>query len=130
MVDVVVKESKIHRKGVFATRDFKKGELVIDWSTCSTQLTREQVEKLSDTERKYVSLLKDDKYVLFKSPARYVNHSCDSNTKAKGGCDIAVRDIKEGEEVTADYVLEKVPGLHLKCNCGSKNCRGIIKIDP
>lgn len=129
MADVVVKESKIHDKGVFAARDFKKGETVIDWSTCSEIITKEEVDRLSKDEKRYVSWLKDDKYALFRSPGKYVNHSCDSNTKAKDGKDVAVRDIKEGEEITADYVLEKVPDLDFKCNCGSKNCRGIIKSD-
>ena len=129
MANVIVTYSKIHGKGVFATKEFKKGEVVIDWSTCSDKLTKEQVDKLPKGEKRYVSFLKDSVYVLFKSPGKYVNHSCNSNTKAQNGCDVAVRDIKKGEEITADYVLEKVLGLDLKCNCGSKNCRGIIKTD-
>ena len=31
MVDVAVKKSKIEGLGVFALRDFKKGEIVIKW---------------------------------------------------------------------------------------------------
>ena len=129
MADVIVKESKIHGKGVFAARDFKKGEVVIDWSTCTETLTKEQVDELSDTKKRYVSCLRGEKYVLFKSPGKYVNHSCDPNTKAINGCDVAIREIKKDEEITADYVAEKVPGLNMKCNCGSKNCRKIIKTD-
>ena len=64
-------------------------------------------------------------YVLIDEPARFVNHSCDSNTKAKDGCDVAVRDIKKGEEITADYVLEKVP-VGFECRCGSEKCKGRI----
>ena len=129
MADVVIKKSKIHGKGVFAARDFKKGEIVIDWATCSNTLTKEEVDKVPKSQKRYVSYLGKGKYVFFKSPGKYVNHSCDSNTKPINGCDVAVRDIKKGEEITADYVREKVPGLNMKCKCGSKNCRGIIKTD-
>lgn len=127
MPDVVVKKSEIHGKGVFAARDFKKGEVVIDYSTCSIPLTKEQVDELPEGEKRYVSYVGNGKWVLFKPPARFVNHSCDPNTNSKSECDIAVRDIKEGEEITADYVAEKVPGLNMKCHCGSKNCRKVIK---
>ncbi len=127
MADVVVKDSKIEGKGVFAARDFKKGEVVIDWSACSDVLTKEQMKKVPEHKKRYVSYLGKGKYVFFKSPGKYVNHSCDSNTKAINGCDVAVMDIKKGEEITADYVREKVPGLNMKCKCGSKKCRGIIK---
>ncbi len=32
MKDIVVKKSKIIGKGVFAIRDFKKGEVVLKWN--------------------------------------------------------------------------------------------------
>lgn len=128
MADVIVKDSKIHGKGVFAARDFKKGEMVIDWSACSVQLTKEQVDKLPKSKKRYVSFLKGRQYVLFTFPGKCVNHSCDSNTKAQNGKDIAVRNIKKGEEITADYILERVPELDMRCKCGSKNCKEILKI--
>ncbi len=127
MENVVVKSSKIHGKGVFAARDFKKGEVVIDWSSCSVKLTKEQADKLPANKKRYVSFLRDNEYVFFKSPGKYVNHSCNPNTRAQNGHDVANRNIKKGEEITADYAREKVPDLNIKCNCGSKRCRGIIK---
>lgn len=128
-MDIEVKESKIEGKGVFAVRDFKKGEVVIDWSTCSDVLTKEQMENMPAHKKRYVSYLSKGKYVFFKSPGKYVNHSCDSNTKSLNGCDVAVKNIKKGEEITADYVREKVPGLNMECKCGSEKCRGTIKIN-
>ena len=92
MPDVIVKDSKIHGKGVFALRDFKKGEVVIKWDT-SHVLTLDQVEKLPKSEKDYV----------------------------------AKRDIKKGEEVGEDYAEDETPGFRMKCNCGSKNCRGLIR---
>ena len=126
MEEIIVKESKIHGKGVFANRDFKKGEVVIDWSKCSEILSKEEFEKLSENEKRYVSLI-DGKYVHFFSPARFVNHSCNSNTKAINKCDTAIKNIKKGKEITANYLYEKVPNLNMKCYCESKNCKGIIK---
>jgi len=122
--DVVVRESKIHGNGVFANRDFKKGELVIKWETCSRMITEQEFKGLPE-EDKNITSYHNGKYVLFSSPGKYLNHSCDSNTKAKDYCDVAVRDIREGEEITCDYILERVPS-DFSCNCQSHNCRGII----
>lgn len=126
--DIIVKESKIHGKGVFANRDFKKGEVVIKYNL--KPLTKEEFENLPEKEKHYTDF-HDGSYWLFQIPERYVNHSCDANTKQvinqEIKCDVAIRDIKKGEEITADYSKENVPGLNMKCNCGSKNCKGIIK---
>ena len=123
--DVIVKDSKIQGKGVFANRDFKKGEVVIRWDT-SHKLTKEEVNKLSEKERIYVSFL-DGEYIQMQSPSKYVNHSCNSNTNSNNNRDVAIRDIKKREEITADYSKDEVPGFKMKCNCGAKNCKGIIK---
>ncbi len=124
-LNVIIKKSKIHGKGVFANRDFRKGETVIKWDL-SAILTKEEVDKLPKKEKRYASILKDDKYILHQTPARYVNHSCDPNTYTKNTKDVASRDISKGEEITTDYSFE-VPGLYMKCNCGTKKCRGIVK---
>ena len=126
MSDVIVKDSKIQGKGIFANRDFKKGEQVLKWSSCSDELTKEEVAKLSEEKKKLVSYLGDGKYVMFKPPGRYMNHSCDANTTAIDGYDVAIKDIKKGDEITCNYVGEKVPFLKMKCNCGGKNCKKVI----
>jgi len=125
--EVLVKKSKIPGKGVFAKRDIKEGEKVLDWIGCSQQLSKSQIEKLTKEKKKRVSKLKGDTYVLFKSPGRYINHSCDPNTKSINGKDNAIRNIMKGEEITTDYISEEVPDLNINCNCGSKNCIKIIR---
>lgn len=125
MEDVIVRESKIEGKGVFAARGFKKGEVVLKWND-SPILTSEQAEKFSKEEKKYI-YYEGDKRVLVKPPARFVNHSCDPNVIVRDFCDIAKRDIKKGEEITEDYSKENNPDLKFKCNCGSKNCKKFIK---
>lgn len=78
---VLVKNSKIQGKGVFARRDIKKGEVVLRWDT-SHLLKKSEVDRLSSKEKKYVTYL-NNKYVLMQIPERYVNHSCDPNTLPK-----------------------------------------------
>ena len=40
---------------------------------------------------------------------------------------VALRDIKAGEELTADYAQFSTKDWEMKCNCGAKNCKGIVK---
>ena len=126
MADVVVKKSKINCMGAFADRDFKKGELVIKWDT-SDSFSQEEVDRMSPEERKYITCFKG-KYTMMKSPGRYVNHSCDPSVYLENFLYIAKRDIKKGEEITTDYSDEMISDQVMKCACGNKNCRGIIKI--
>ena len=122
---LIVKESKIEERGVFAGRDFKRGELVVKWDV-SHQLTPEEIKKLSEPEKRYVIYFKG-KHILMQPPAKYVNHSCDANTYADNFCDIAKKDIKKGEEITANYSETMDINEFMKCNCGRKNCRRIIR---
>jgi len=122
--DVVVKKSKIQGKGVFANRNFKKGETIIKWDT-SHELSSAEIKKLSGSDKKYIAFL-EGKYIVMQSPAKYVNHSCNANTFAKNFCDIAKRDIEKGEEITGDYSENNIPGEKMKCSCGSKNCKKVI----
>lgn len=127
MPDIIVKDSKIHGKGVFALRDFKKGEIVIKWDI-SHILTPEQVEKLPKSEKDYVAFV-DGIYIMMQSPAKYTNHLCDSNLYVDNFCYVAKRDIKKGEELGEDYAEDETPRFRMDCNCGSKNCRKIIRKD-
>ena len=125
MSDVIVKKLKIEGFGVFASRDFKKGEIVIQWDL-SHQLSPEEAKKVSTKEKRYLAYF-NGKYILMQPPAKYVNHSCSANTYAKDFCDVAKRNIKKGEEITGDYSDDETPGFEMVCHCGSKNCRKIIK---
>jgi SET domain-containing protein len=125
MADVIVKKSQIHGLGVFASRNFKKGEVIIRWDI-SRKLTKKEVDILPEEEKRYIVYL-DGEYILMQHPARYVNHSCDANTYVNNFCDVAKRDIKKGEEITANYSETMAPGESMECKCGSKNCRRIIK---
>lgn len=122
MKDIEVKKSKIIGKGVFALRDFKKGEVVLKWNP--KPITKAEADKLTDIKDDYV-LHVGRKYFLQQAPEKYVNHSCESNTFTNNFSDIANRDIKKGEEITSDYGDESTNSF--KCKCGSKKCKTIIK---
>lgn len=120
----LVRLSKIHGKGLFANRDFKKGEVVVEYSL--KELTPEEFAGLPESERHFTAK-RNGQYVLFMPPARYVNHSCEPNTTSVNmQADVAIRDIKRGEEITGDYSEEDIPNVSMKCKCGSKKCRGVI----
>lgn len=126
MTALILKKSKIAGLGVFAARDFKKREIVIKYGFPDI-LTKKEVDQLPEKEKKYVSSVGEGKYILHQAPARFVNHSCDANTYSNHLSDIAKREIKKGEEITANYLEEKVPEMKMKCKCASKNCCGMIK---
>ncbi|HDL02314.1 MAG TPA: SET domain-containing protein-lysine N-methyltransferase, partial [Candidatus Pacearchaeota archaeon] len=107
-MDVVVKDSNIEGKGVFANKDFKKGEVVLRWNI-SHRLTIDDVNKISDKEKRYVNFHKGV-YLFMQIPERYVNHSCEANTYIKDFCDIAKKDIKEEEEILSNYEEDNIPG--------------------
>ncbi|MFH1630775.1 MAG: SET domain-containing protein [Candidatus Aenigmatarchaeota archaeon] len=125
MVDVIVKKSKIHGKGVFANRDFKPGEIILRWDT-SHKLSLEKVRKLPTKTKNHVTLC-DGVYTLMQSPERYINHSCNANTKMVDFCDVAKRNIKKGEEITGNYAEDKNPYINIRCTCGSKRCKKLIR---
>lgn len=66
---------------------------------------------------------------------RFVNHSCQPNCEMQKWSVngqfrmalFALRDIKEGEELTYDYNFSLFnPADGQQCKCGSDNCRGVI----
>lgn len=116
-MDIVVKKSKIHGKGVFAKRDFEKGEVIFQWNP--KILTKLESNKLTPKQKNY--LYKErNKYYLMQPPEKYVNNSCDANTAIKNKSDVAIKNIKKGEEITSSDI-----DYSFKCKCGSKKCKSI-----
>ncbi|MEK6860458.1 MAG: SET domain-containing protein [Nanoarchaeota archaeon] len=111
MDDVVIKKSKIRQfpdgKGVFANRDFKKGEVIIKYNL--KPLTEEEFESLPESEKEFTHKHWGVIY-LYSVPERYVNHTSNPNTvqDLKRKRDIAKRDIKKGEEITTDTTKDEV----------------------
>ena len=110
--------------GVFALRSFSAGEVVLKWDV-SKRVPKGQASALPDAEKKYLHPYDAESLVVVQPPERYVNHSCDNNTSVRDFCDVAVRDIRAGEEITSDYEADGA-GLKFECRCGSLKCRGSI----
>lgn len=124
--DVVIKKSKIQRKGLFANRNFKKGEVVLKWKPEILNLKKAEIEELPLSKKHYIYKTDTGKYFLMQSPERYLNHSCDPNTEVRKHCDIAKREIKRGEEITSDYNREGSFTSFI-CLCNSAKCAGFVK---
>ena len=67
------------------------------------------------------------KYLIFGYPERCINHSCDPNVFEYKRKVIAMRNIKNGEEITFDYSICSIDDWRMKCHCGSQNCRKTVR---
>lgn len=101
MSDVFIGKGKLARKGVYAARDFKQGEIIIQYHLKS--LSKEEFENLSKSDKMFTHLYRDQIF-LYQGPEKYVNHSNDPNTYQDHmqKADIAFHDIKKGEMITTD----------------------------
>lgn len=107
MNDVTIGKGNLAGKGVYADRDFKLGEIVIQYNL--RQLTREEYRKLPRSERMFTHRHWGTIH-LYSEPERYVNHSPTPNTyqDLERQCDIALRDIKKGEMITTDATKDDI----------------------
>lgn len=107
MENVIIGKGNLAGKGVYANRDFKKGEVVIKYNL--KPLTEEEFENLPESEKMFTHRHYDI-VNLYAEPERYVNHSENPNTYQDliNKCDMALRDIKKGEEITGDATKDDV----------------------
>ena len=94
--------------GVVATRDLPKGTITWVQDQLDREFTPEQVAMLgahyADAFEKYCFRNQHGRWVLCWDQARFVNHSFQSNCMSTAyNFEIAIRDIKAGEELTDDY---------------------------
>ncbi len=130
-----IKKSPISKFGLFAIKNFKKGELI--GIKNGKIINKKEFKKLGefDSDIGKAVLQIDEKFYIgptnrkeIKESMMHVNHSCHPNVGIMGSIiSIALRDIKAGEELMNDYAtwLDD-PQFKMKCRCGSKKCRKII----
>jgi len=113
-------------KGIFTMKNITKDEIVL---IITGKLVKDVYDEDQSVGERWLGVGNQEWIdVDENNPMYYMNHSCDPNTKIDGMKVIALRDILDGEELTFDYALtEQDPYWQMKCNCGSSNCRGIIK---
>jgi len=127
MKKVKVLSSSIQGKGLFADEPIKKGERIF-YIPGERKLRAIRSEKESWRFINWIGVGKKVWINPNKTIARHLNHSCDPNSAIIGKKTMmAIKDIKKDEEITFDYSFTDVdPHWKIKCNCGSKNCRGVI----
>lgn len=103
--NIIIKKSNIGQfdndLGIFANRDFKKGEIVVKYNL--KDISQKEFDELSEGEKEFTHTFRGQ-LRLYSIPERYVNHSNNPNTiqDLENECDIALREIKKGEEITTD----------------------------
>ena len=108
--NVEIKKSNIGQfndgLGVFALKDFKKGEIVIKYNL--QILTKEECKELTASEEDFTHKREGVIY-YYPDPERHVNRYKDPNVYPdfELGADIALRDIKKGEELSIQADFEE-----------------------
>jgi len=126
-----VRNSPIHGRGLFATGDFRPGEIVcVKGGHIFTRATLERVAPVLGPAEIQIA---DD---LFIGPLEgderegcmiFSNHSCEPNIGVQGQIVfVALREIAAGEELTHDWATTDDDDYALKCRCGAPGCRGTV----
>jgi hypothetical protein len=111
-------------KGILATKNFLKGRVY------SAKHVYKTGGKFADNTFRFgpESYLSPTGYI-----GDFLNHSCKPNVGLRKRNNklflISLRNIKSGEEIFLDYstIIGDDDIWKMKCKCGSKDCRGVIK---
>jgi len=151
-----VRESVIHGRGVFASRNIKEGELLFEYlgerisKKESDDRAWAQIDRANETGEASVLIftLNEDLDIDGRTPwnlARYINHTCNPNAQAwiedveldetdEKGTEIveeriyiyATTNIKENTEIGFNYGFDLENWKDHPCLCGTSNCVGYI----
>jgi hypothetical protein len=103
MADVILGESKIHGMGIFATRDFAAGEIILPIDDSRVVDEEHPLRSELGEHQDHCDYLAGDQVVLMRAPEVSINSSCDPNTYVKTIDGIrhvvARRLIESGEEI-------------------------------
>ncbi len=137
----VIRQSSIHDRGIFAARDIRKGERIIEY--LGERITKAESERRAtariDAAAKdgggavYIFTLNKRHDIdgnVDWNPARLINHSCSPNCEAviaRGRIWIAARRaIRAGEELSYDYGFDLDSWEEHPCLCREDKCIGYI----
>ena len=135
-----VKKSNIDKRGLYASKNIKAGEKIIEYVGKLISKKETESNPKFDNERDIYLFNLNEKWDLdgdyHWNTARLINHSCNPNCEVEGkGLKLwisAIKDIKKGEELSYDYGFSysKEDLDNFVCKCGSKNCCGYIVREP
>jgi hypothetical protein len=127
-----VRESAIHGRGLFATGDISKNEIVaikgghiVDRKTLREKITPVfgPVEIQIDDDLFIAPVIQEERELSML----YLNHSCDPNVGVRGEITfVAMRVIRAGEELSHDWAMTDDDDYSVDCNCGAANCRKVL----
>lgn len=118
--------------GAFATRLIPRGTIVWVRDTLDRAIRPQELARMPDIQRDrtlhFGFFDRHGDLILAWDQTRYVNHDCEPSCISPGyEFELAVRDIRPGEQLTNDYAtLNLTRGF--ECACGSAGCRG--RFDP
>jgi len=133
---IVIRESGKKGKGVFASKDIRREEIILngDYSKDTRVIRENEISELSNKDQNHVDYIGKGRYTIGYGSIFMINHSCEPNVYIKHvnflvRRVVALRDIKKGEEICCDYVIDTMGKWKMKCHCGSNNCRKIVYSD-
>ncbi len=129
---VKVKKSGIHGYGAYARTNIRKKKRIIEY--IGPKITKKEAkEALTNNLNEYIFTLNDEVDIdgsVDWNIARYLNHSCDPNCESDIIKDrvwiFAIKNIKEGEELTYNYGYDIDDFKTRLCGCGAKDCVGYM----
>lgn len=138
---VVVRNSGIHGRGVYAARRIRKGTRIIEYvgDRISHAEADARYDARPDDGHTFLFVVDDDICIdagIGGNAARFINHKCDANCETiiedRRVFIEALRTIQPGEELGYDYQLtwestDDPEELQLyRCLCGAADCRGTM----
>jgi uncharacterized protein len=137
MKRIVVKQSPVHGKGVFATRTIGAGEHILEYKGELTTWRRAsaRLRGYGELGHTFVFGLSSGRVIDGSrggNSARWINHACDANCEAIETDDrifiYAITDIAAGAELFIRYGLSVSEPLtrdvreQYRCRCGAPTC--------
>ncbi|HEV2801366.1 MAG TPA: SET domain-containing protein-lysine N-methyltransferase [Pyrinomonadaceae bacterium] len=127
----MVRESRIHGRGLFAVEPFERDEIVaVKGGHIFDRRTLELIAPVLGAAE--IQIGRD----LFIGPLAeseregsmiYSNHSCEPNIGVRGQIVfVAMRGIAAGEELTHDWATTDDDTYRMECRCGAPTCRRVI----
>jgi hypothetical protein len=124
---IIVRDTKtVKGKGVFAIKEIKKGELILEFEPTFIKKATQHTFRF---DRHLHQLCMDE-----KAAENYLNHSCEANARFDSSKAASLRfafrakrKIKAGEEITYNYFTTDWGGEdNFECACGSLHCKRLI----
>src|SRR5882762_9217783 len=117
--DVAVRGAGRKGLGVFALRQFDKGEFIFR-RRYGRIVANTRILSLTREERRHLCEIDYARSAVLLAPGCYLNHSCEPNAMRSGVKVFAWRRICMGEEITIDYRLNAFGSRRSKCLCTAR----------